>query len=222
MRTCKSHKMGKNNGLFITFEGIHGCGKSTLMSMLAKKLRDSKLNVVSVVDQQGTRIGRELRKINLETRYNSVDYLTEALLVAASRRQNVVEIIKPNLASGRIVLCERYNDAFFAFQGIGRGLDINLLECISAAVAEGVEPDLTFLLDIDPQIAISRLELFPKHRIEKEAITFHNRVREGYLAQAKKHPDRIIVLNTALQINDVFDNIWKEVEKVLVKGQNIC
>jgi dTMP kinase len=205
-------------GVFITIEGIHGCGKSTIRSMVCKKLRNIGLPVVDLVDQRGTVIGRKLRKINLNC--IDIDPLTEALLIAVVRRQNVVEIIKPNLLLGRTVICERYTDAFFAFQGFGRGLPMNLLHCVSNAVNDGIEPCLTILLDADPQITLSRIKNETRHRIEKEPIEFHERVRKGYLEQAKKYPQRIRVLNAALPIETVFQNVWREIEKLLFANRS--
>lgn len=207
-------------GVFITVEGIHGCGKSVIISMLCRKLRSLGFQVVNLIDQQGTAIGRKLRKINLD--HKPSDSLTEALLIAAARRQNVVKIIRPNLLLGKIVICERYNDAFFAFQGYGRGLPIDLLQRISAAVADGIEPNLTILLDVDPRTALSRIEPKSKHRIENEPIKFHERVRKGYLEQAKKYPRRIRVLEAGSPAETVFQNVWREIEKVFEERGYHC
>lgn len=207
-------------GLFITIEGGHGCGKSTIMKMLKAKIEEEGLQVITSIDQKGTAIGRELRRINLEKGKN-IAVFTEALLIAAARHQNVVEVIKPALDEGKIVIGERYNDALFAFQGFGRGLPVDLLEKLSIAVADGVEPNLTILLDVDPNIALGRIESEGKHRIEREPLNFHKRIRKGYLEQAKKHPKRIKILDASFPPEEVFANIWLEVSKIL-KGETLC
>jgi dTMP kinase len=207
--------------VFITVEGIHGAGKSALISRLVWKLRELNLNVVLVTDQACTAIGKELRRINLQADLGVPSVLTEALLIAAARHQNVVEIIKPSLISGTVVLGERFNDAFFAFQGYGRGLPFDLLCCLSKAVADGIEPDITFLLDLDPEIAFTRIKGHLEHRIEKEPITFHKKVREGYLAQARENPNRIIVLNASASADIIFQEAWAKIEKVIKGGTDI-
>lgn len=208
-------------GLFITIEGGHGCGKSTIMKMLKEKLEKLGFDVVTSVDQKGTSIGRKLRIINLEQN-NKIAPLTEALLIAAARHQNVIEVIKPNLAVGKIIISERYNDALFAFQVFGRKLPLAIIENISMAVANGIEPDFTILLDVDPSVALARIKSEIKHRIERESITFHKRVRKGYLAQAKKYPDRIKIFDASLSPEKVFKAIWTEVAKILKKRGQLC
>lgn len=210
------------SGLFITIEGGHGCGKSTIMKMLRAKLEETGLQVVTSVDQKGTVIGQELRRLNLE-QGDGIAVLTEALLIAAARHQNVVEIIKPALSESKVVIGERYTDAFFAFQGFGRGLSVDLLESINVAVADGIEPEITILLDVDPVTALTRIELRAKHRIEKEPLAFHRKIRVGYLEQAKKHPERIKVFDASPSSTEVFAKVWSEVSRVLKrKGKLLC
>ncbi len=202
------------SGLFITIEGGHGCGKSTIMKMLKSRVENLGLQIVTSVDQKGTAIGRELRRINLE-QGEGIAVFTEALLIAAARHQNVIEIIKPALAQGKIVISERYTDAFFAFQGSGRNLPVDLLERINIAVADGIVPNLTILLDVDPAIALARIELKERHRIERENIDFHRKVRKGYLEQAEKHQERIKVFDAGLLPEEIFSNVWLEVSKII-------
>lgn len=207
----------KKQGRFITIEGVHGCGKSTITDMLCNRLRNQRFQVVHLVDQRGTAIGQKLRKIDLESEDFNIAPLTEGLIIAAARHQNVVEIIKPSLAEGKVVISERYNDALFAFQGFGRGPPMRLLERISTAVADGVEPDLTILLDLDPSVALDRIDPEEKHRIEKHPLDFHRKVRSGYLAQAKKHPARIKVFDASPSPDVIVENVWGEVEKVFFR-----
>ena len=202
----------EQNGIFITFEGIHGSGKSTIISMLCERLKAMGLDTITLVDQQGTTVSRKIRQINLKY---DVDPITEAFLIASARRQNVEKVIKPNIQTRKIILCERFNDALFAFQGAGRGLPSDLLECIASAVQDDLQPDLTILLDIDPPIALSRISSKLNHRIEREPVSFHEKVRQGYLELAKQHPERIKVLKADLAPHFVFENAWKEIEKII-------
>ena len=144
-------------GLFITIEGGHGCGKTTLTDLLRKRLEELGYKTVISVDQKGTAIGQKLRRINLEEN-NNVAILTEALLIAAARHQNVVEVIRPALLEGKIVIGERYNDAFYAFQVSARGLPADFISKLSEAVAVGIDPAITILLDVDPCIALARIK----------------------------------------------------------------
>ena len=193
---------------FITVEGGHGVGKSTLISHLCGQLRTCGVPVANAADLKGTALGRELREIALRDRRGGLPPLTEALLIAAARHQSVVEAIKPSLERGALVLSERFNDAFFAFQGAGRGLPTSLLEMLAESVAEGLEPHLTILLDADPRIALSRVPEAERHRIERESLHFHNRVRQGYLARAQTKQRRTIVLDAERSAEAVFNDAW--------------
>jgi dTMP kinase len=187
-------------GFFISIEGIHGCGKTSLKTNLAQELRHRGFKVTDLIDQGATQLGREIRKIWLENpEFVPVDSLSEALLISASRRQNVVEIIKPNLELGHIVISERFNDALFVFQGYGRGVTTRVLQVIADAVAEGIAPDYTILLDLTPEEAMARLDSSKVHRIENLPIDFHKRLRKGYLETAKQNPDRIHIYDATLE-----------------------
>src|SRR5690348_6312491 len=135
----------QHNGLFITIEGVHGCGKSTIAQLIRDKILNLNLSVIVTNDQSGTAIGKEIRRINLESKL-TVAPMTETLLFAAAKHQNLEEVIKPNLAQDKIVICERFIDAFFAFQGLVRGVRTDLLECIHHAATEDIMPDITILL----------------------------------------------------------------------------
>lgn len=207
----------KERGLLITIEGVHGCGKSTVTSKICERLRQKNFKVVHVVDQQETEIGRKLRQINLESEDNSIDPITEALIIAAARHQNVVEVINPNLDLGRIVISERFNDALFAFQHFGRGLPRKFVESLNTAVADGIEPTLTLLLDMDSAEAMDRIDPSARHRMERLPNDFHARVRQGYLDQARRYPKRIKVINANSSADGVFKAVWKEVNQVVMK-----
>ena len=210
---------GPPNGTFITIEGGHGVGKSSLARTLCTRLEGLGFSVTSVVDLKATEASRELRRVCLRDRKPPMLPLTEALLVAAARHQTVVEVIRPALARGAVVISERFADAFLAFQGYGRGLPMNLLAAINNAVTGGLEPSLTVLLDADPCIALDRIASRDKHRIEREPLDFHMRVRRGYLALARECPERMKVLNASRPQDDIFDKAWTWVRSRLSLGK---
>jgi dTMP kinase len=214
MMNSTKHPEGVRPGTakFITVEGGHGVGKSTLISHLCRQLRTCGVPVVSVADLASSALGRELREIALREPREALRPLTEALLIAAARHQNVVETIKPSLERGALVLSERFNDAFFAFQGAGRGLPTSLLDMLAESVAEGLDPHLTILLDADPRIALSRVPKTERHRIEREPLNFHNRVRQGYLERARAKQLRTIVLNAERSAEAIFNDAWCHVQ----------
>lgn len=205
-------------GLFITVEGVTGSGKSTVIGMLGERLRAHGFQVVITHDQSGTAVGRRIRDINLKCTAEPIEPLTEALLIAAARHHHVVQVVRPALAAGKVVICEYFTDGFIAYQGFGRGLSTDLLECISEVVAAGMEPDISILLDTDPVVGLGRLESQPKHRIDNEPLSFHRRVRAGYLVLAEEHPDRIRVYDASHQVGTVLYEIWVDVHKTVTSS----
>lgn len=193
----------REKGFFITFEGPEGSGKTLQAKKLRKYLESRNFSVVHTREPGGTNLGKILRKILLNPQ-GKMCYKTELFLNFADRAEHVQEIIKPALGKGKIVICERFNDATLAYQGYGRGLDHCLVKKIGLFVSEGIKPDLTFLLDIEVNQGLSRAVSIKKDfrkgqgdRLEKEEVSFHQRVREGYLKIAKSETQRIkIILGT--------------------------
>ena len=186
--TARSRK-----GLFITFEGIEGSGKSTQLRILARRLR--RLGVPFLVTRQpgGTPTGARLRRLLLHA--GRIDPRAELLLMFADRRQHLTESIEPALAAGTLVLCDRYTDASRAYQGAGRGLGEDLVDLLHARFC-GLEPDRTYLFDCAPRIGLARLAARSgKDRIEREELAFHRRVRTAYLDRARREPARFVVLD---------------------------
>ncbi len=180
--------------MFISFEGIEGSGKTTLIAALAAELRSSGAEVLETREPGGTSFGDAVRSIfiNPATR---IDALAEAYLMNASRAQLVSERIAPALKTGCIILCDRFFDATVAYQGYGRGLDIEMLIRLSLVATQSIAPDMTFLLDIDPQTSRARMQARGAvDRIEREDEDFHARVRDGYRSLARRF-DRIVVLD---------------------------
>jgi dTMP kinase len=176
-------------GRFITIEGIDGAGKSTHIDALASRLRGLGEDVVCTREPGGTPLAEKVRELFL---IESMDPLTEALLVFAARRDHIQKVILPALARGCTVLCDRFTDATFAYQGEGRGFDTEILAHLEEWVQADLQPDLTLWLDLPPQVAAQRRSAVRNaDRFEQQDIDFFTRVRAGYLARAHAHPERI-------------------------------
>ncbi|MFH1037592.1 MAG: dTMP kinase [PVC group bacterium] len=185
-------------GTFITFEGGEGSGKSTQARLLAGYLKQAGRDVVATREPGGTEIGDEIRGILLNPELTEMGNVTELLLLAASRAQNVCERIRPALERGAVVICDRFIDSTLAYQGYGRKFDLKLLASLNRLATGGVTPDLTILLDLSPEIGLARAKALDKagskkgegDRIEQEDIEFHRRLRKGFLELAEKEPER--------------------------------
>jgi dTMP kinase len=191
---------------FITFEGIDGCGKSTQLRMLASVLRMRNLEVVTTREPGGTPLGQKLRYALLEAE-GQVDPLAELLLYAADRAQHVRALVRPALASGHIVLSDRYADATVAYQGAGRGFEPRMVAEIVALATGGLKPDLTLLFDLPVAEARERASHRtrngrPGDRLDSEDETFHTRVREAYLRIASDEPERVRLVNASDSIEE--------------------
>lgn len=201
-------------GFFLTVEGIEGCGKTTQLKRLAKHLRDAGRNVVTTKEPGGTPIGDRVRAILLDPQAEGMDALSELFLLAASRRQHMVELIEPALEKGAIVLCDRYADASVAYQGYGRGLDLQQVLDINRWATNGVTPDITLVFDLPEAAGLERARSrntaennMAESRLEGEDMVFHRRVREGYLAIAKENPERFAVIDASRGIDEVFTDV---------------
>jgi len=200
-------------GIFITVEGIDGAGKSTQARMLADWLRARGCDVVLTREPGGTRLGEHLRPILLEGEAH-ISPTVELLLYAADRAQHVAEVIRPALAEGRTVVCERYTDSTAAYQGYGRGLDLDFVCRLNQFATGGLGPDLTLLLDLPVEAAQRRLAQ-TRDRLEREAPSFHARVGAGYRALADAHSERIRVIDAAPPPEQVFRQVAQVVEAFL-------
>ena len=200
--------------MFITFEGIEGSGKTTQLRRLAALLPEA----VITKEPGGTPLADEIRGILLDAR-SRLDPLAELFLFAASRRQNVVEVIRPALDDGRVVLCDRFTDATLAYQGFGRLLDLDRLRMLNDWATSSLQPDLTVLLDLPEEVGLDRARsrnvetTKNEGRFEAEDLRFHRRVREGYLALAVAEPERYVVVDANGPENDVFDRMIAALRK---------
>ncbi|MDI2099274.1 dTMP kinase [Klugiella sp. YN-L-19] len=201
-------------GLFITLEGGDGAGKSTQLAHLAQWLRSLGRDVVETREPGGTEVGEALRDIVLHHR-GHIDPRAEALIYAADRAHHIATKVRPALERGAVVLQDRYLDSSVAYQGAGRVLDAGEIRSLSLWATGGLMPDLTVLLDIDPRAGRARLEGKRFDRLETEAIEFHQRVREAYLALAADEPTRFLVLSAADPIGTLADSIRARVETLL-------
>lgn len=205
-------------GLFVTFEGIDGCGKSTQIEILQNLLSKRGYKNIFVREPGGTQIGESIRTILLDKINTNMKPETELLLFEAARAQNVNDLILPALHRGETVICDRFADSSTAYQGYGRLLDVSAVKMLNAYATGGLTPDITFLFDIDPKIAASRLEDRTKcnDRIDLESIEFSARVRNGYLEIAKEEPSRIKIIDAAKDINSISKEIYKIYEEVII------
>lgn len=185
-------------GRLIALEGVDGCGKSTQAVLLARTL-----GAVSTAEPGATPLGATLRSLALDPDLPPVSERAEALLMAADRAQHVAEVIGPALEQGRWVVTERFSGSTLAYQGYGRGLDLDELRLLVSWAAPGIVPDLTILLDVPAAVARGRLDLARADRLERLDAGFHDRVRAGYRALAKAEPDTWIVIDASGTIDDV-------------------
>ncbi len=191
-------------GVLITFEGPEGCGKTTQLGLLVPWLQSQGYPVLSTREPGGTVIGEALRAVLHDPAHREMSPRAEILLYSASRAQIVDEVIRPALEKGYIVLCDRFYDSTYAYQGYGRGLDLEMLRRITQFATRNLVPDLTFFLDIDPAIGLQRRSASGSlNRLDQEALDFHQRVRAGYLALIAEEPQRWVTIPATAPIEDV-------------------
>lgn len=199
---------------FISFEGGEGSGKTTLIEKLSNELNQLGYNIVKTREPGGSKIAEEIRNVILNIENVDMDFMTEALLLAASRRQHLTEIIIPALNEDKIVICDRYIDSSLAYQGYARGLGIDEVYKINEYAIDGVLPQLTIYIDVDPRIGLSRIKANRREvdRLDLEEVSFHEKVREGYIEVAKRFKDRIKVIDG----NRSPEEIYKDIKEVVL------
>ena len=201
------------NGKFITFEGIEGAGKTTTINMISTFLQENSLDCIVTREPGGTVIGEKIRDILLDNK-SKLDDKSELLLMFAARNQHINEVIKPALKDNKWVICDRYIDASLAYQGYGRGIELNIISNLINTYAEDVMPDITFLLDIDVTSAFLRFEKNrEKDRFENLNIDFFEKVRLGYIDIANKNPKRIKVIDAKKNSESIANEIIGEIKK---------
>jgi dTMP kinase len=202
-------------GLFITFEGLDGTGKTTQIHELETKLSELGLPYKKTREPGGTPIAEKIRDIILDPKNTEMCFQAEALLYAASRAQHVSEVIKPALEKGEIVICDRFFDSTLAYQGYARELSLEDLHYINNFAMQEVTPELTFLLDIPAAHTSERINSRELDRLDLEEMDFKNRVRAGFLKIADFEKNRVKVINASLGIQEIHDIIWEKTKSIL-------
>ena len=197
-------------GVFISFEGIDGCGKSTQVQMLLKRLEEEGIECELVREPRGSNISEEIRNVLLKNRPDSMDSRTEALLMTASRAQLTKEKIIPALENGICIIADRYKDSTLAYQGGGRGIDVEYLIELNEFATYGLDPDLTIFIDISAVDAKNRSNVSHPDRIESIGLDFQEQVRELYLDLAERCPDRFVKIDGSNSIEVIHGTIWEK------------
>ena len=201
--------------LFITFEGGEGCGKTVQARALYRQLSQLAIPALLTHEPGGTPASNKIGRLLKWTQDADISPLTELLLFNASRAQLVDEIIKPSLKRGTTVICDRYTDSTTAYQSYGRGLDLDTVKAINNTATQGLEPDLTVLLDISAEEGLARKKAKKQDRFEQEEIAFHQRVRDGYLKLAANDPERWLIVDATLPRAKVAEIVWGKVSQLL-------
>lgn len=206
--------------MFITLEGPDGSGKTTQARLLAEYLRERGYDVCHTREPGGTVIGDRIREVLHDPANTAMQRVAEALLYSAARAQLVEEVIRPHLARGGVVVCDRYSDSTLAYQGYGRGLDLETLGAIQRFATGGLRPDLTLLLDVDAEAGLRRRQTSGGewNRMDQLAVEIHRRVRAGYLALAALEPDRWVTLDAAVSVEELQRRVRAVVAERLVTG----
>lgn len=196
---------------FITFEGPEGAGKTTILQIIANKLRAEGIDVVATREPGGSKIAEKIRDIILNNEHTEMDSKTEALLYAAARSQHFAEKIEPAISQGKTVLCDRFIDSSLTYQGVGRNLGIDAVYDINVFAIGDEMPDCTILFDIDPKIGLARIDAHKGrevNRLDAESLDFHRSVREAYLQLAAKYPERIYIVDASKDVDTVVEQVW--------------
>ncbi len=197
--------------MFITFEGIEGCGKTTQAKLLYEALVDRKYSVVFTREPGGTPAAEELRSFLLKPREERFPPFAELSVYEAARAFHVENLIKPSLKEGAVVICDRFIDSTLAYQGYGRGIDLSLVERLNQEATGGLKPDLTVLLDLPVEEAFRRISERQKDRMESESLKFHRKVREGFLEIARREPERFLIVDGKREVEELHTLILGEV-----------
>ncbi len=211
-------------GLFLTFEGPEGSGKSTQLHLLAGRLRGLGYTVLETAEPGGTPIGLQIRRILLDPKNQELCPMAEMLLMFAARAQNVDQWILPALARGEIVLCDRFTDSTLVYQGIARGLGADVVYELDRIACRGLVPDRTLVIDIDTGMGLDRARRRNDRsgeietRLDEQSLGFHKQVREGYRKLAEDEPGRVRLIDGARAPNEVAQEVWGQVSDLLDEG----
>ncbi|RKJ66868.1 dTMP kinase [Butyricicoccus sp. 1XD8-22] len=204
--------------LFITFEGPEGAGKSTVLQQIVKRMQVEKIEVLATREPGGIEIAEKIREVILNPAHTAMNERAEALLYAAARSQHFYEKVLPALQKGKLVLCDRFIDSSLAYQGYARGIGIDEVLTINEFAIGKRLPDVTILFDIEPEVGLARIQSHSSrevNRLDVESLAFHNKVREGYQEVIKRYPERIKVVNADQSLEQVVEEVWNILTKVL-------
>jgi len=205
-------------GIFISFEGIEGTGKSTQAKLLAEYLSEKGYRVMQTMEPGGTKISLKIRDLLLSLDSGGMDYVTELLLYNAARVQHITEVIEPALERGDIVITDRFSDSTVAYQGYARGLDLQLIDSLDLIATGKLRPDITILLDIAVKTGIARNKSLNKSdRLELEDMSFHEKVRKGFIQIAVSEPGRVKVVDSSGSLVEVHQEVVKIISALLEK-----
>lgn len=204
-------------GIFISIEGGEGAGKSTQVKLLEESLTTLGYRVTVTYDPGGTTIGWKIREILLDKEHKELVPKTELLLYLASRSQLVSQVIKPALEEGNVVISDRFHHSTLAYQGGARALDVTLVQQINEFATEGILPDITFLLDLPPELGLERKGSYDEDRMEGQGIEFHEKVRQAFLSLASEIPERIVVLDANQPVKQISTSINQHMKALLDK-----
>lgn len=185
--------------MFVSLEGLDGSGKSTLAQELTKRLESAGIDVALTREPGATEVGRDLRGLLLSG--PEIGPEAELFLFLADRAENIRQIVTPNLAAGRVVVCDRHGDSTLAYQGYGRGLNVDQLRALNQFATVGVRPDLTILIDLEVEVALKRQTV--RNRLGSESPSFYQKVREGFLSEADREPNRWLILDGSLSVDEL-------------------
>lgn len=209
--------MSKHKGLFITFEGVEGAGKTTNISYIATQIRNAGHQILLTREPGGTTIGEAIRETLISTELPEMHHQTELLLMFAARSEHIHRKIIPALEQGIWVLCDRFTDASYAYQGAGRGIDQEKIQILESMVQGPLRPDITFLFDLEANIGLSRAQSRGEtDRFEQQHIDFFNRVRSQYLLMAEAEPERFRLIEAQHDIKTVQQQISHELESIIL------
>ncbi|MBN1130237.1 MAG: dTMP kinase [Chitinispirillaceae bacterium] len=200
-------------GLFVVFDGIDGCGKSTQLALAAERMKKKRRSVMVTREPGGTAISEKIRSLVLSSGHGEMVDECELLLYAAARAQHVREKIVPALERGAIVLCDRFDVSTYAYQGFGRKVPLSLIEKVNGIAAAGVRPDITFIFDISVETAFARLSAMDKSRdrLESGGRDFFARVAAGFRSMALQHPEKITLLDATLPVEDLGEQVYRKI-----------
>ena len=206
--------------MFITFEGVEGCGKSSVLAKVYDELKKEGFDVIQTREPGGVKIAEEIRKVLLDKENTMMDKRTEALLFAASRRQHLIEKVWPALKENKIVLCDRFIDSSLAYQGGGDGIGVNEVLNVNLFATENTFPDLTILFDIDPRVGLARINKNANrevNRLDVKELSFYDTIRNTFLELAKEYKDRFVVIDASMDFDTVYQNVLKIIKEKIRK-----